>query len=168
MKEGLSPGPTFQQGGNNTRKVGNNGLIVLWPASRDTENIRYGLWALPRVSPHAVTHLWWLGRQRPPLYPRGSLPDRWTCPDRWLTPSLSSAGSRPSRIWSRTWWQRRAVTASQERARADFIKPGKKKINNGFVRIKNARSDKANAINKQRKPDQGLRQLAWCFIDGSF
>lgn len=127
MKEGLSPGPTFQQGGNNTRKVGNNGLIVLWPASRDTENIRYGLWALPRVSPHAVTHLWWLGRQRPPLYPRGSLPDRWTCPDRWLTPSLSSAGSRPSRIWSRTWWQRRAVTASQERARADFIKPGKKK-----------------------------------------
>ncbi len=43
MKEKLRPGPAFQQGGNNARKVGNKGLIVLWPALGDTKNIRDGL-----------------------------------------------------------------------------------------------------------------------------
>lgn len=60
MKEKLRPGLAFQQGGNNAHKVGNKGLIVLWPALGDTKkkNIRDGLWALPSVSPQPVTHLW--------------------------------------------------------------------------------------------------------------
>lgn len=37
MKERLRPGRAFQQGGNNARKVGNKGLIVLWPALGDTK-----------------------------------------------------------------------------------------------------------------------------------
>lgn len=45
MKEKLRPGLAFQQGGNNAHKVGNKGLIVLWPALGDTKkkNIRDGL-----------------------------------------------------------------------------------------------------------------------------
>lgn len=62
-----------------------------------------GLWALPRPSPAAATHLWSSSRQRLPLYPHGSLPDKRRFPDRWLTLSLSSGRSRLFRIWSRTW-----------------------------------------------------------------
>lgn len=46
MKERLRPGRAFQQGGNNARKVGNKGLIVLWPALGDTKKKKYQGWVM--------------------------------------------------------------------------------------------------------------------------
>lgn len=43
MKEKLRPGLAFQQGGNNAHKVGNKGLIVLWPALGDTKKKILGM-----------------------------------------------------------------------------------------------------------------------------
>lgn len=70
------------------------------------KNIRGVLGQSPRV----VTHLWWSGRQKPPLYPHGSPPGRWKSPDRWPMLSLSSAENPPFHIWCRTWQQRATAT----------------------------------------------------------
>lgn len=136
MKEKLRPGPAFQQGGNNARKVGNKRLIVLRPALGDTKNIRDGLWALLRVSPQAVTHLWSSGRQRPPVYPHGSLRGRWRFPDHWLTLSLSSAGSPLFHIWCHTWRQRGTATSSRATSQVWFHKTVKINSNHAFILIK--------------------------------
>lgn len=59
-------------------------------------------WQTGRDSQIRDPYLWRWVLPRPPAFPPGSLPRRWTCPRRWRRPSSISARSHPCRTWSRT------------------------------------------------------------------